>query len=362
MQFDNKLETRIKQTVLQVYADLGADVQVDASGRRYGFVDNGANVLAVVHLDYVGMGLKGWHARYRDIGGTVVSPALDDRLGLWIIADLLPKYGANFDILLTEDEEVGASTAGLFVTEKSYNWIFSFDRRGTDVVMYDYETRELKTLLEAYGFTVGLGSFSDICYLEHLGCSGFNFGAGYYMEHSKDCFALAENVAEMVARFMRFYNDNANIPMVYTSRQKTRRTWGLTADTGDDDAYFLCEYCGYEYARLYDSSLSNSNGLCLYCEQGMNWDRWESEKPDSMGDDDYGRWLAQMNQRLLDMAGRGISSYSVDYLRLYLTHYTDDQMDSLAFDIATGRVGRGEKADGTAGLLAPHSVGGVGAR
>ena len=44
----------------------------------------------------------------------VHSGALDDRLGAYIILDLLPKLGINVDVLLTVGEEQGRSTANFF--------------------------------------------------------------------------------------------------------------------------------------------------------------------------------------------------------------------------------------------------------
>jgi hypothetical protein len=148
----------------------------------YAYKDNGSNVLAVAHLDTVGLAHeRGCHFLDTEGGPVVYSRALDDRLGAYIILDLLPSLGITCDVLLTVGEESGRSTAEFFEppTGKDYNWMIEFDRGGTDVVMYQYEDRATTKLVEASGARVGDGIFSDIAYLEHLGIKGFNWGVGY---------------------------------------------------------------------------------------------------------------------------------------------------------------------------------------
>jgi hypothetical protein len=138
----------------------------------YFFKDNGADVLAVAHLDTV----QPHHNRPAQIidtadGMVVYSGALDDRLGAYVILELLPALGIEYDWLLTTGEEMGMSTASYFnpPAGKDYNWMIEFDRGGTDVVMYQYEDKESLKLIRRSGAQIGDGIFSDICYLEHLG-------------------------------------------------------------------------------------------------------------------------------------------------------------------------------------------------
>ena len=112
-------------------------------GRKFFFMDNHAPVLAVAHLDTV----------INDISFSVnkkrkrmYSPMFDDRLGAYIILEHLLRE-LNYDVLLTVDEEIGKSTANSFNIGKEYNWIFSFDRKGSDVVMYQYDSPEMRKLL-----------------------------------------------------------------------------------------------------------------------------------------------------------------------------------------------------------------------
>lgn len=167
-------------------------------GGRFKFTNNGSNVLAVAHVDSVTCGLK----RFKKRGRKVYSTSLDDRLGVHVILDILPTMGINVDVLLTDDEEIGQSTAQEFMPDKQYNWMFQFDRRGTDCVHYEYDV--MAPHIRNY-FTLGRGSFSDICWLDHLGCGGMNVGTGYYNEHSRASYANLDETYAQVLRFGLFY-------------------------------------------------------------------------------------------------------------------------------------------------------------
>jgi len=175
------------------------------------YKDNGANILGIAHLDTVQTSNHFHHSK--DTGGSVVySTALDNRLGAHLLLDVLPAADINIDVLLTEGEEIGRSTAAHFeIPEgKDYNWIFSFDRAGTDVVMYDYETPELIEILTTLGMEIGVGSFSDICFMEHLNIAGFNFGCGSYAGHSPYSHAILDHTFKMLKQFRTFYNGYAD--------------------------------------------------------------------------------------------------------------------------------------------------------
>jgi len=147
---------------------------------------------------------------YTPLGEVIYSPTLDDRLGVYIILELLPKLGVTCDWLLTNYEESGNSTASQFSAYKQYNWMFSFDRKGYDVVTYQYQDRKLKKLLNKHGFIVASGSYSDISSLEHLGCKGMNFGCGYHEYHSPNAYAVMSQLIYQVTLFVRFYNSIKN--------------------------------------------------------------------------------------------------------------------------------------------------------
>lgn len=283
-----QLELRLTMSV-EDFRSLG-DVKETPDGPVI-HIDNGGSVLGVAHLDWV-LWRKPSFSKDRH---QVFCPQLDDRLGVWVILDLLPAlYGIKYDVLLTDSEEVGKSTAKDFTeSAKPYNWLFQFDRRGTDTVLYEYDSPDNRKRLEACGLTTSTGSYSDICYLSHLGVSGWNIGTGYYGEHSQACNAKLKETRENAHKFFRFFEAHKDTrieappytPPSYSFYTGSSRNTGW--DWGDD-------YFGYydsptyqkekqdilraynSPSRRYDEDWSCECG-CLnhwdatYCNECGNW-------------------------------------------------------------------------------------------
>jgi len=179
--------------------NMPGDCTINEGVGKYIYYDRGSKILSVAHLDYIG---KPTH--FAEVADRIYSPVLDDRLGaytiLWELRDL------ECDVLLTTGEESGMSTAFDFDTKKQYNWIFEFDRRGIGVVMYQYETAHYRGIMQKYNFKVENGSFSDIAYLEELGCIGFNFGTAYYDEHTDYSYMDVPLYTLQLRKFRVFFN------------------------------------------------------------------------------------------------------------------------------------------------------------
>lgn len=198
------------------FSTLGFKRIKTANNRFYWFKDNGAKILAVAHLDSVRTDSK-LHMITVGDATRVYSPVLDDRLGVYIVADLLPRVGVKSDILLTTDEEIGMSSGSYFETEKQYNWMFQFDRSGNDVVMYQYDDKDSRKILTDCGWTVGHGSYSDICDLEHLNCKGFNFGTAYYEYHTDFAYAKLDDLVVNLSKFYTFYKKMNTVALPHDS-------------------------------------------------------------------------------------------------------------------------------------------------
>ena len=171
-----------------------------SSKTHYAYIDNGADVLAVAHLDTVQKlsGIK------QVEGMTVCATGLDDRLGAWAVMNLLPY---RVDILLTDHEEIGQSTAQYFSFPKSkkYKYCMQFDRCGVDVVTYDLDNSAFRKDLKAVGAKMGIGSYTDLCYLPDNYCA-VNFGTGYYDAHGVNSYAHLDELNDMVALSAKFYD------------------------------------------------------------------------------------------------------------------------------------------------------------
>lgn len=207
------LRERCLQPADEIFALLEENGGVIHNGYdRHGFLDRGSNILAVAHLDFAG---KNTSFDFDPIGEDdlkIICQSLDDRLGVFTILDCLPRLGISVDVLLTENEEFGLSTAASFTPYKKYNWMVGFDRRGTDTVTYQYNW---KGILKDY-FRSGVGTYSDIVDLDHLGCLGLNVGIGYYNEHTPKCHAIISKWFSQLNRFIKFYFDHKDIPYRWT--------------------------------------------------------------------------------------------------------------------------------------------------
>lgn len=212
------------------------EVKVDqpAPENYYFYKDNGSDVLAVAHLDTVGAheDRKCRFVLTEGAGTVVFSRALDDRLGAYVILELLPKLGLTYDILLTVGEESGSSTAAYFEPPagKEYRYMIEFDRGGTDVVMYQYDDAEVREMVRACGATPADGIFSDISYLGHLGIKGFNWGVGYRDYHGPKAHAFLDDTFRMVSHYLDFHDQNEGTAMPHYESDHGihwgRSSWG----------------------------------------------------------------------------------------------------------------------------------------
>lgn len=176
--------------------------------KRYIFIDNGADILGVAHLDSVNLDN---HFNPVTAGGQtkIFTSRVDDRMGAYILLDVLPRHGVKCDVLLTDGEETGQSSASIFEPpdDKQYKWMFQFDRHGTDVVHYQYT--DMRQYLEKAGFKsheISYGQLSDICKLESLKCLGANFGTGYHDEHTHWAYVDPDEALMNIKRFLAFYH------------------------------------------------------------------------------------------------------------------------------------------------------------
>ena len=189
-------------TTEEVFAHYGN--ALPARGGQLSYTDHGSAILGVCHVDTVVH-----KPAYRQKKGKAFSTALDDRLGIYILTELLPQEGILLDWLLTDNEECCASTARDFAPPREYNWLIEFDRAGSDVVMYQYDAPMFDELLRPYGLALGSGSYSDIADLDALGVSGFNWGIGYHQQHTSACYVDLAEMRRQVDRFAAFYHEHA---------------------------------------------------------------------------------------------------------------------------------------------------------
>lgn len=161
-----------------------------------------AKVLAIAHIDYVRSG------RVHYCGpDKIVSSALDDRLGVWLALNIERLTGIPLDVILTDGEESGQSTARYINidTLDRYNWIVEFDRRGLLPVTYGYYAMD-EPLISVLG-NIAHGTYSDICELEDTSpIAAYNHGVGYRNEHTEKCAVTIADVEASIDNFVRIYD------------------------------------------------------------------------------------------------------------------------------------------------------------
>ena len=247
----------------------------------YIHIDRGSNVLGIAHLDTVGNHPKVRFFQSNKKGPGVQCQQLDDRLGAYVLLDILPQVGVDCDVLLTIGEESGRSTGAHFDPPKDYNWMFQFDRGGTDVVMYEYEDDELLQKVIDAGFRAGLGSFSDICMMEFMGIKALNFGVGYEMEHTNHCYAYLKDTVYMVELFKAFYHEYKNELMEHEKVDKYYEGYGIyDYGTGayEHQSWYRgsnyhprlsehCVWCGYWFEP--HDMCKGDDECCVMCQKNI---------------------------------------------------------------------------------------------
>jgi hypothetical protein len=206
------------------FAQFGESLITDLPTRHLIYQDNGADILAVGHIDTVDnhrsiqteAGIEAHNKTMQLAKFHQTGPQLDDRLGVWALLSVLPDF-MNYDILLTDNEEIGQSTASSFELPngKAYHWIFELDRRGDGCVLYQYGSKKWNKELIRAGFRIDRGSFSDIGYLDHLGVQAVNVGVGYDHEHTLACDWDINIMREQLKKLVNFYERNKDKRYAY---------------------------------------------------------------------------------------------------------------------------------------------------
>lgn len=230
-------------TPLEQFTNLPGFVSIDNPEGLLLHRNNGHKLLGVAHLDVVS---SAWSTPTLN-GGTIQCGQLDDRLGVWVLLYLLPALGFDqYDILLTDNEETGFSTANYF-SSRNYNWSFAFDRSGTDVATYQYgHDVDWYNTLRSIGIDINHGSYSDIADLR-IGVCGLNMGVGYHHQHTTECYADLNDTVAQCKRFVRFADEYYQVPFPFVPQAKGVYTPSNDWPTYWDNAeLWVCKMCREE--------------------------------------------------------------------------------------------------------------------
>ena len=278
---------------------------VTHGNRRYIYINNGAPVLWVAHMDTVINPQKKFNFNVYSRDGITIckTPTLDDRLGMYLILDLLPSLLGEgcADILITDEEESGRSTADLFardwadekvIMNRNINWIAEFDRAGSwasgsnDVVLYDFDDGETRTLLKKHGFkNPGRGLFTDICRLHDLKVKAFNFGVGYHDNHSTTAWACFEELERIIGLYVAMHKKIKDTKLEHERKYTTTTAHWQPKTYLSNDVFFIGEmvslsaaptktymvvsYSGENYTIDDDGDTITISGRLLFRKTGM---------------------------------------------------------------------------------------------
>lgn len=218
------------------------------------FIDRGSDILFIAHLDTVLL------PQIKTItAGRIYAQGLDDRLGCYTAYKLSKKLGV--DLLITDNEETAQSTAQ-YHTCKNYNWIVEFDRAGCDVVSYGIDNPAFLKVLNNY-FEVGVGSFTDICFLDTKSCC-VNIGIGYYKAHAKNSYVDLDIYDSQIETFLEFFSKHKTEKFVVDEGvEKTPLFKDYSVFPAYEEGGLLqCEWCGED---CYREDLKRVGGL-LVCD------------------------------------------------------------------------------------------------
>lgn len=267
-----QLKHRCQQSVDALFAE---GVVYGDLFNHFSFFDRGGDILVVAHCDCVNYH-KHFAVAELDNETLIYSTGMDDRLGVYTALDLLPDLGIKADVLLTDYEERGRTTAANFDTDKQYKWIVEFDRTGTDAVLYHYDDHGYWYDAVNKHFTIGRGSFSDISEMEGVGCKAFNVGVGYHDPHSERAYMVVHEYISQMQRFVCFHRDYSQKRFEHAAYYYEPVVKGYSAYNNwyyDDeempqadgtDWIHQCVECGTEF-RESDTILSGSSVFCPMC-------------------------------------------------------------------------------------------------
>lgn len=196
---------------------------------RYAYVDNGAGVLLVAHIDTV---------QPPRLDDETTGAGFDDRVGVALGHYLVREYPDSFDLLLTDYEESGGSTARYFKPSHEYRIVVELDREGEDFVDYGLASEETIAEMEEWGFRWNWGSYTDICSMPQVKCDKVNIGVGVYHSHSPQSGYRPTEMWRQVARLLGWLGvDESQEPVHYPSgrgMEPEERQWEVYGEEGED--------------------------------------------------------------------------------------------------------------------------------
>lgn len=187
--------------------------------KQYILAEGELPVCLVAHLDTVGelLNNKQENVIYddkQDILHVLGGHTLDDRLGVWLIIQMI-EMGKKPSIIFTTDEELGGLAAADIVTSypicplEKIDFIIELDRKGfNDSVYYTCGNIEFQNYINSFGFETAEGSFTDCLILgEAWDIAAVNLSISYYNEHTYYEYAHLKGALSTLDKVVKILDD-----------------------------------------------------------------------------------------------------------------------------------------------------------
>jgi len=254
--------------------------------RRYWHLKQGGTVCIMAHVDTVKTPTIPRH-----YNGTIWAKGLDDRLGVYLAMKLFGERD-DVDVIITDDEEIGQSTADMLTKEdlEQYNSILELDRDGNDFVHYGCAESDLINAYSIYA-EEGLGSYSDIASItdEARQCGCINIGIGYKNAHGDDSYVKIDDLAKSWRNINTFIDIYHNVK--FKKADKNEYDWDYSYNStkyghnnyipGKKDAILdlkYCDYCGHDFYSHEMADLGDGQFCCEDCFNTMTNLKEEGEE------------------------------------------------------------------------------------
>jgi hypothetical protein len=114
---------------------------------------------------------------------------------------------------------------------------------------------------------VGQGSFSDISYLDHLGCRGVNVGVGYYDQHTSNCFANIAETVYMAQKFGEWALDNAETAYPFEYPKLDSRSSSMQGWPESDYRYYPLSTPVFQQVCQICHASTDQDVICYSCQK-----------------------------------------------------------------------------------------------
>jgi hypothetical protein len=226
-----------------------------------------AHIDTVADDDYIGSPALTLYDAEQDILHVTSGCTLDDRLGIYIILNIL-EAGYRPSIIFTDKEEVGGQGAYSLVNRfpvcpLNIKFMIELDRKGrNDSVYYSCGNKEFEEYINSYGFETAQGTFTDCLILgETWDIAAVNLSCGYMYEHTCLEYAHMEWAEETEKKVIEILKQDYTYMPIYKYEKDEEELFELNQ----------CVLCGRDISKTTNKKMFHGSGYNYYiCDKCIN--------------------------------------------------------------------------------------------